>query len=108
MSLIFANSVNRHTCIDNANDLRQGHDLPISVNDRVFSPGFFFFHETLHRRSFAKFKTLANISKFTVHMQSYPVIGLTFIFIPTLCLPEVKALRYVISLLPYVIRTKLS
>ena len=109
MSLIFANSVNtdlrqgHDTCIDNSTDLRQGHDLPTLVNDSVFAR--IFFHETLHMRSFAKIKpsqTFPNLQYIC------KVIGLTFIIIPTLCLPEVKALRYMISLLPYVIRTKLS
>ena len=32
-----------------------GHDLPTSVNNIVISRGFYF-HETSHRRSFAKIK----------------------------------------------------
>ena len=33
---IFANSVKTHIC--DVENLRQGHDLPISVNDRVVLP----------------------------------------------------------------------
>ena len=40
--------------------MRIGHDLPVSVNDRVISRGFYF-HKTSLMRSFAK------ISKFTVN-----------------------------------------
>ena len=49
MNFIFANSVKRHIC--DANNSRLGHDLPISVNDRLKG---LYFHETSHMRSFAK------------------------------------------------------
>ena len=62
-NFIFANSVKRHIC--DAKNLRLGHDLPISVNDRVISP----FREDFIFTKLAKFrknKTLAKISEFTV------------------------------------------
>ena len=45
---IFARSVKRYIC--GVKNLRLGHDLPISVNDRVISP---FHEESMHMRSFA-------------------------------------------------------
>ena len=57
------------------------------------------FSQNFAYAKFCKNKSLTKISEFTVHMQSYPVIGLTFIFIHTLCLSAVKALKYVTSLL---------
>ena len=57
---IFANRVKRHIC--DVKYSRLGHDIPISLNDRVISPfrkGFIF---TKLREN----KTLAKISKFTV------------------------------------------
>ena len=35
-NFIFTNSVKRHIC--DAKNSRLGHDLPVSVNDRVISP----------------------------------------------------------------------
>ena len=63
--IIFANNVTRHIC--DVNNLPLGHDLPLSVNDRVISP----FHEILFSRNlaYAKFhknKTLEKYSEFTV------------------------------------------
>ena len=46
-NFIFTNSVKRHTC--DSKNLRLGHDLPISVSDRLISP----FHEGL---IFTKFR----------------------------------------------------
>ena len=50
------NSVKRHIC--GIKKSRLGHDLPISVQDRVISPFSrgFNFHETSHMGSFAKIK----------------------------------------------------
>ena len=55
-SFVFAISVKSHIC--GVKKSRQGHDLPISVNDRVISAfrEDFIFHETSHMRSFAKIK----------------------------------------------------
>ena len=64
-NFIFTNRVKRHTCICDARKLWLGHDLPISVNDRVIShfsisQGFYFsrnfayakFHENKPSRKF--------------------------------------------------------
>ena len=61
---IFAKSVKRHIC--EVNYSRLGHDVLISVNDRVISP----FHEDsflmkLRNAKFGENKTLAKISDFT-------------------------------------------
>ena len=55
---IFANSVKRYSC--DIKKSRLGHDLSISLNDRVISPfpDDFFFHETSHMRRFAKINPL--------------------------------------------------
>ena len=64
-NFLFANSAKRH--IWDVLNSRLGHDLPISVDDRMISP----FREDFISQNFAygKFpenKTLAKISKFTV------------------------------------------
>ena len=57
-NFIFANSFKRHIC--DVKNSRLGHDLPISVNDRVISAFLGgeggYFHETSHMRSFVKIK----------------------------------------------------
>ena len=63
---IFANSIKRHIC--DVRNSRLGHDIRISVNNRVILPfreGFNF--TKLRMRSFAKIKTLAKNSEFTVY-----------------------------------------
>ena len=59
-NIIYANSVTGHIC-DVKNSLL-GHDLAISVNDRVTSP----FHEDFIFTKLRICKTLVKISKFTV------------------------------------------
>ena len=64
-NFIFTNSIKRH--IWDVRNSRLGHDIPISVNDRVILP----FREGLISRNFAyakfrKNKTLAKIFDFTV------------------------------------------
>ena len=64
---IFANSVKRHICDAKISQL--GHDLPISVNDRMGSPffkGFLFTKLRLYAK-FPENKTLANISELAVY-----------------------------------------
>ena len=51
--LFFANSVKIHICTTKKS--RLGHDLPISVNDRLILEGFYF-HEISHMGNFAKIK----------------------------------------------------
>ena len=63
---IFANSLKRHICDVKSSQL--GHDIPISVNNRVilpFSKGFIFMK--LHICEVSRNKTLARIIKFTVY-----------------------------------------
>ena len=61
-NIIFAKSVKRHIC-DVKNSL-QGHDLPISVNDRMISP----LCEDFIYTNFHENKTLAKMSEFTVNV----------------------------------------
>ena len=66
-NFIFANSIKRHVCA--VRNSRLGHDIPISVNNRVICH----FARVLISRNFAivKFwenKTLAKMSEFTVHV----------------------------------------
>ena len=63
-NFIFTNSVKRHIC--DAKISRLGHDLHISVNDRLRG---FYFHETSLREN----KTLAKISEFTEFLFTYLV-----------------------------------
>ena len=54
---IFAKSIKRRIC--HVKNLRLGHDLPLSVNDRVISPffnGFIFVKLRIIMRSFTKIK----------------------------------------------------
>ena len=60
---IFANCVKRH--ISHVFNSQLRHEWPTTVNDRLISRGFYF-HETLHMRSFAKIKPSGKISEFTV------------------------------------------
>ena len=56
-NFIFVNNIKRHLC--NVKNLLLGHDLPISVNDRVILPfreDFIFTKLRMHMRSFAKIK----------------------------------------------------
>ena len=55
-NFIFVNSIKRHIC--DIKNSRLGHDLPISVNDRMISP----FWEGY----ICENKTLVEISEFTV------------------------------------------
>ena len=61
-NFIFSNSVKRHIC--HVKNLLLGHDLPISVNDRVISPFCDDFIFTKLRK-FRENKTLLKISEFT-------------------------------------------
>ena len=64
-NFIFANSVKRHIC--DIKNLRLGHDLPISLNDRVIPPfreDFIF--KKLRLCEVSQNETLAKISEFTV------------------------------------------
>ena len=56
-SEMFLYNVKRHIC--QVKNSQQGHDLPLSVNDRVISQGLYF-HETSHM--FVKIKPLRNFS----------------------------------------------
>ena len=60
------NSVKRHIC--DVKNSQLGHDLPISVNDRVISPfanGFIFAYG-----KFREYKVPAKISEFTIFIDN--------------------------------------
>ena len=60
-NFIFVNSIKRPIC--DVRKSRLGHDICISVNDRVILP----FHEGFHFTKLRINKTLAKISEFTVY-----------------------------------------
>ena len=78
-NFIFTNSINTHIC--DIKNSRQGHDLPISENDRVIRQ----FVRILFSRNFAyakfpEIKTLAKISEFTVNGPVHEIWVLTCIY----------------------------
>ena len=63
-NFIFANSIKRHIC--HVNNSQLGHDIPISVNNRMILPfreGLNFMKLRIYE--FQENKTLTKISKFT-------------------------------------------
>ena len=75
-NFIFANSIKRHIC--DLRNSRLGHDIPISVNDRVILPfreGFNFTKP--HMPSFVKIKPSRKFTNLQYFHFSHPTTSLT-------------------------------